>query len=695
MKKFARKYAVVLIFPVVLLLPRQTRAAGIFTIENEKMSLTFDCNKDIHISRIVDKGSNFNFLTGTGFFFSYSINHDQLRNAVVVTENELSADHRMLKIVCHPTDLRTLKVTFLIQLNTSSNAAIISTSVQNESSSSVYLKFVLPDISNLTVPGFDKDSTRMLGMIPQEIGEVVTMNNGLIIGTQFFDSTTQLPTAFNVMEVANLFDREGSGGVFFADLDGNVGKAVPSIQFLLSQGQVSGHWASLVKAHKTLQLSRLAIGINKGDYHESIDLYTKYHRPDWKFPDAPTWFREAGAIWSTVEEGSGGAYEIWPAKKDLRFQISSFNELPKLYQEAVDMGTNIFYLNDYWEGDGKTIIQYLNKGDYIPRSDLGGAEALINGIKEIHARGGKVIMYVEPFIMATSSKIGQTKGTLWAARNANDVEWVPYGGNYVVAAANTQWHDHIVKIAQKLVGEYGADGIFLDSWGWRYNLSFKNREQNIMWSGEEWNKGVHDLTDKVLAAVRAIKKDAIVVSESAGGQMALHENGGLSADFVWGSSANEGRIIASPVRYGMPEVHFFSNGTTLNQLIQVFAAGHGLALNDQWIQHAAYIRELLDIRRIYKDALIYGNQTYQPRTGTLKVGAYFYEGRNNKVITLANVDTATLKINLQLHESEKNTVWSDALTGEMFAANGTQLSLYMLGSSSFSNGLRVLIQNHQ
>src|SRR5262249_49332506 len=139
----------------------------------------------------------------------------------------------------------------------------------------------------------------------------------------------------------------------------------------------------------------------------------------------------------------------------------------------------------------------------------------------------------------------------------------------------------------------------------------------------------------VRSAVRAIKPDAVVISETTSGPMGRHVDGGLSADladygnpkdslFPWLKNANQGRILASPVRYGMPRVNFFSNGRNLGELHQVYAAGHNLALcsrclpkgseQDFMTAHADHIRQLLDQKRNYKDALIYGNQQYQPQS---------------------------------------------------------------------------------
>jgi len=442
-------------------------------------------------------------------------------------------------------------------------------------------------------------------------------------------------------------------------------------------------------------LSRLVIGLHSnGDYHAAIDFYTKAHAKDWRFPSTPPWFKEAGGYWSTNEEGSGGAFELWPKRKDLNTQIRSFRELPQLYNNAVAMGTNLFYLNDYWEGDG-TPERYLVKGDYIPRADLGGKAALIAGIKGIHARGGKVVMYVEPFIISTTSAVGKKYGEGWAARDSVGSLWLPWGPNYVMLAPFKPWQEYISDVAKRIIEEYGADGIFLDSWGWRYNVSYCNADEKMLYTAQQWSLGVHQLADMVLSKIREVKPDAVVISESGGGEMPFHENGGSSADFVWGSPANEGRIIASPVRYGMPAAHFFSNGYNINQTIQVYAAGHQLALNYKWEASAPFIKRLLDLRRQYKDAMVYGKQAYQPNTGTMRVGAYFYKGALYNVITIANVDSADRTINMRLAKTEGNTAWQDMLTGKIFKSKGELMVLPLGGAGSANHGLMILVQKRR
>jgi len=56
----------------------------------------------------------------------------------------------------------------------------------------------------------------------------------------------------------------------------------------------------------------------------------------------------------------------------------AFLELPRLLEDARAVGTDVVYLWDYWEASPfAPEPHYFNKGDYIPRRDLGGASALL------------------------------------------------------------------------------------------------------------------------------------------------------------------------------------------------------------------------------------------------------------------------------------------------------------------------------
>lgn len=191
--------------------------------------------------------------------------------------------------------------------------------------------------------------------------------------------------------------------------------------------------------------------------------------------------------------------------------ISSFDELPEIYKQAEAMGTNFFFLSDYWEGDVSGFpTHYWNKGTYLPRADLGGEKALIRGIKSIHDKGGKVIIYVEPFIIYIYSKVGMKNGKKWAAYLEDGKSLESYEKNYSMLAPCTERQDYVAEISKKLVNRYDVDGIFLDSYGYQFSLKVYDFQQKL-YSPMEWNRGVYELTDKVRTAVTEIKPDVVIL----------------------------------------------------------------------------------------------------------------------------------------------------------------------------------------
>ncbi|MER7754402.1 hypothetical protein [Kitasatospora sp. NPDC097643] len=430
----------------------------------------------------------------------------------------------------------------------------------------------------------------------------------------------------------------------------------------------------------------------------------------------------------------------------MKGRLRSFLELPKLLEEARSLGTDIVYLWDYWEGRPRLDADvtggayppgpspaplhppYFNKGDYWPRSDLGGESALKEGIASVHALGGKVILYVEPFIIFRDSQVARTRPKpgfktqgeylagrfpthesrpldLIASPEEQGVEWQVYWPYYyTMVPAFADWQNHVIKVVDRLVNNYGADGIFLDSFGWQLNwpMHVTTLKDNIQYWPIEYAQGVLTLAKAVMDTIRP---DRVVLVETPGGPIRRHCHGGLSLDFdpfhVDNGLSDQTRITASAVRYGIPEVRYFSNGgDSMNRLHQIYAAGHGLALCHQHIledagAHIAHIRQLVDIRRTHADTLIRGHQSYQPTTedGRDDVAAYCYRGTDGTaIITVVNTsEVADYAGRLQLRPEHAGSSWTDLLTGRLFVANGTTLPITVpRGGRSTTTNLLVL-----
>ncbi|MCZ7544948.1 MAG: DUF6259 domain-containing protein [Anaerolineae bacterium] len=645
-------------------------------VENEYLSFGFDLSDGVGLVSLVDKTIDHEYLPaprpasrtiifklrarqGQGEWTLYASRFD-----FKVTDAALSPDGSQLHVTGRGESIP-LRFTLTCTLEAGQGVALWELGLHNEAEAPLEVQLEYPTVRGLQTPG-DPEAT--MGAVPIELGTVGPLSRRSVIGFDTPDPQVGVPHALNAMQVATLYDPTGLGGLFFADLDGGVAP----IQLALLRDQVSGRWATILEPGATATLPRLAIGAYAGDWHQALDYYVSQRQARWQFPEIPAWLREAGAIYNYGAEGGGGIYQMLPTIT-LKERIDAFANLPQLLTEAQQLGTNVVYLFDYWEGATEgPWPPYWNKGDYIPRADMGGPEAFKAGIAAIHEQGGRVILYVEPFIVYHYSDLGQRMGERWAGRNRDGSPQSQYPDNYTMCATFDLWQAYITEVAQHLVQEYGADGIYLDSFGWQWNWWCFTPETNVLASPSEWNQGVLDFIDRVRSAIREINPEAVVMTESHNELLAQHVDGALDATFAWLYDLNGGQLLASPVRYALPEANIYSAGRNLNQLNQVFAAGHSLALAPHWLPDADYIRRLVEIRHDYRDALVYGWQAYQPDTGSDVVGACFYEGAQTQIITVVNIAKRPYEGALTLRASEAGAQWRDLLTGDTFSTGSDQ-----------------------
>jgi len=650
---------------------------GSFTVTNQNILLDITVVRTgITLNRISNNTTGFNYLTEPSPLFEFKGEDSTIcrsNKGVIIEQVTLSEDSSVLCIYGRIKEIP-LAFDFTFTSSEPDPCILIDMNIVNFGTDSLIIRAIVPRLYGLVTSGLKGD---MWASVPQEIGTVVPLAKLSPSIGMTCNQRIGLPNAMNTMELVSIYDQRGGGGVFFADVKGDLDNNIAPIQFTLSSDTVSGFWVTKLAPKESASLPTFAIGVhNSGDWHHAVDYYIKKHRQHWAFPEIPEWLRDQGAIYGFSGGGGGGSYLLYPAQT-LKNRISSFEELPKLLGEAKQLGTNIVYIWDYWERaaeGGKPA--YWNKGDYVPRSDLGGDSAFINGIRYVHEQGGKIIVYVEPFIIFDYSQIGKDNGNLWGGRIPDGNLYRHYLGCYTMVAPFRLWQDYLVGVAEKLVRDYDVDGIFLDSWAWQMNWPMLNNAEQVLYYPKEYSQGVLTLTDRIREAIQAIKPDAVVIGETTSGPISRHWHGGLSADFAWLATQNQGRIIASPVRYGMPEVNFYSNGHNVNELNQIYAAGHSLALANKDLLMAPYINNLVSIRQKYKDALIYGSQQYQPSTGDVNVAAYFYRGEHHNVLIVVNTsEELTYSGRLMLNENKTISRWRDLMTDNEFEASRGMLYL--------------------
>ncbi len=339
--------------------------------------------------------------------------------------------------------------------------------------------------------------------------------------------------------------------------------------------------------------------------HESVDV----PRSEIRFAQSPEWFRRCPALYIPVPVSAGAVMLSFtgrdtPMLPDL---INSFREMPKLLEEAKSLGTNTLYFIDYyqgWQGQtgedawwkrGESIPSYIgknearwyknawwNKGDYFPRSDLGGPEAFREGIEAVHRAGGRVIVYVEGFIVSEQSHVGQAYGEEWAILTEEGVlgpAAEPYYGNWKMCPACPGWVEHMVDVCRRLVGEYGVDGIHIDSFGaQRMGYRCMNPEHNHPINETQvFHDGRVELARQVRKAIQEENPEAVVMIELPT-MLSLFEVVDGSQD--WGFKAVRNRPLWNQAGY----TDLFSAGWSLDDIHRILAIGHKLSLGRFWIK---------------------------------------------------------------------------------------------------------------
>lgn len=578
---------------------------------------------------------------------------------------------------------RTSPVAFsvLLELPADSDDLRVTVSAHNTGDRPMLLRLICPLLTPYQPPA---DGGALMGMVPIELGTVRALRPRVRLSTGgHFSNRGFSPTASS-FPAATVYDKRTGRGLTVHGGDG------PAQTFVVTNREISCAQAVEIAPRQRTTCVPVWLRATSDEWRAATVPTATRRNPTVPSGDA-RWFREAGAIYNPLGEGGGGIYQD-ERTMSLAERIDSFAQLPELLDEARSLGTDVLHLFDFWEGAaGAPHPPYWNKGDYTPRSDLGGEEALIAGVDAVHRRGGRITLYLEPFIVYQHSRLGRTHGADWALRDPVSGELVmPYETNYTMPPWSRPWRDHLVAVTRRYTRRYHADGIFLDSWGWQWNWPGLTHDPRQSGTADDWNHAVLETIDLVRATARAANPDAIVFTESLTVPMTSHADGGLDATFAWNRDTNGERLPASPIRYLVPGLNIFSSGHDRNELHQVFAAGAALALSSRWLDDSDHVRRLVLARQEHTDTLVYGRHDSQPRTGHDDVFAYGYTADNgSRAVTVVN--TGPADYTGELHIGPDPEGWREVFTGDTLTPAPGRASGHLMVSVP-AHDVRLLIR---
>ncbi len=291
--------------------------------------------------------------------------------------------------------------------------------------------------------------------------------------------------------------------------------------------------------------------------------------------DSPDWWRRTRAIYAPAACTGAGSnlMKFHGCPGSLDEVIDSFEELPRLLDDARRLGSDVVYLVDYWEGG------YSAKGTYEPARKLGGETALRKGIRTVHRRGGRVILYVEPFIVSRKTNFGRRMGPLWGMQDASG-RFYDYPGTrnaFYLMQPRSGWADHLAACCRRLVGDLGADGVFLDSYGCQTGWRDYHPDHPGADAPGWFDEGAVELTRRIRDAVRQENPEAIVMTEC-DVQEALNRvtDGALEESLA---TLDQLDWYRRGERY-----HVFVSEFSLAAMEEILACGLSVSLNPWWFR---------------------------------------------------------------------------------------------------------------
>lgn len=291
--------------------------------------------------------------------------------------------------------------------------------------------------------------------------------------------------------------------------------------------------------------------------------------------DIPAWWTQARGFYCPFANSGAGAslmkYKTGGSPAD---DLASFRDLPKVLADARRLGTDVIYLVDYWQPG------YEYKAEYVPWEKLGGRAALRDGIKAVHEQGGRVILYLEPFIISRRTDFAKTIGHEWAMTDEQGRFYSYYdtGDRFYLMwpGEGSGWADHVVRLAGEMARDYGADGVHLDSYGVHMVLRDFNPAHPDGREEGAFNRAALDVIRRVRAEMRKYRPDAVVILEGAEHTSFL--------DACDGAQIESLAVLKKKPWWSARRYPIFTSSFELLEMKAILDEGYGLALSPWWFR---------------------------------------------------------------------------------------------------------------
>ncbi len=279
-----------------------------------------------------------------------------------------------------------------------------------------------------------------------------------------------------------------------------------------------------------------ALGAHTGDWHDALLAYRRWLRT-WYKPEVPRqqWFQEVFNfrqlfLHTNRSVETTGVYD--PVRKQY-----SIAEALRADLEAFG-GVDYVHIFD-WALDPKR----GRVGDYDTWEYLGGAELFRKEIAALQARGIRVGLYLEGYLIDRKSDVFKANGEAWQLLDAKGEPYRAFGrGNLHVCPFAEGWRNHLQHVCLEAVRRSGADGIYIDEFGFGYQYAcYANTHNHPVPSPQ-----IQGEADFMRRLRRALPAGTVLYSEETGTDVASQYQDG-----AFSYSISQCRNEANPARLNL------------------------------------------------------------------------------------------------------------------------------------------------
>jgi hypothetical protein len=300
-------------------------------------------------------------------------------------------------------------------------------------------------------------------------------------------------------------------------------------RIVLSDGTIALHHFPPVRLEPgaSFDAPPMRLLIYQGDWRPAARAYRAWYDKAYAHLEPPEWFRASngntGIHFKKAGPGITSAYTG-------QVVLNSFHELPATHLRVpIDNWEYAFYCRTSMLGEGRPYYPHTD-GDNVIREDMGGADAMREGIAGVHRLGLHTTLYIEGYIVYEESEIVKAgKGARWAVMHKDGTLTGPYTrqGFYHMCPGCVEWQDHLADMVSRLLRETGADAIRLDSLGFYYLPCYNPAHAHATPFG--YNEWIKQLLSKVHDAAAAVKPDVLLLTEGSADWFAPWIHGALTS----------------------------------------------------------------------------------------------------------------------------------------------------------------------